>query len=152
MENNNLQLNEQAVLALKESAKWTYFLSILGFIGIGFMVLLALFMTSIFSSLPDSFGNEYKNEFGFDPFGAVQTIFSVMYLLIAVFYFFPVFYLYKYAVGIKESMDTRSSDLLSNAFVNLKSHHKFLGITALVIISLYAFIFLIAIFALTLSS
>jgi hypothetical protein len=152
MENNGLQLNEQAVLALKESAKWTFFLSILGFIGIGLMVLMAVFMTSMFSSIPDYIGDEYSSQMGFNPFGAAQGLFSVIYLLIAVLYFFPIYYLYKYATGIKEAINTRSSDLLSNAFVNLKSHHKFLGITALVVISLYAFIFLIAIFAFVIAS
>lgn len=151
MQNSELHLNEQAVLALKESAKWTFFLAILGFVGIGLIVLLALFMTTIFASLPNSIGNEYSNQYGFNAFGAVQGVFSVMYVLVAVFYFFPIYYLYKYAVGIKVAIKTRSSTLLSNALVNLKSHHKFLGITALVVISLYAFVFLIALFAMAIT-
>jgi hypothetical protein len=108
-------------------------------------------MTSLFSSLPDSIGDEYNSQIGFNPFNAAGGFFSVLYILIAVFYFFPVYYLYKYATGIKEAISTKSSDSLSNALVNLKSHHKFLGITALVVISLYAFIFLIAIFAFAVS-
>jgi hypothetical protein len=41
-EDLNLYLNQEARGFLKETAKWAYFLSILGFVGIGFMVVLAL--------------------------------------------------------------------------------------------------------------
>jgi len=39
------------------------------------------------------------------------------------------------------------SETVSNALVNLKSHHKFLGITAIVMISLYIIIIIGAIVA-----
>ena len=41
----NLELNQLAKDALKEGAKWTFFLSIMGFIGVGLMVLAAIVMT-----------------------------------------------------------------------------------------------------------
>ena len=145
MENQSLQLNEQAISALKEGAKWSYFLSILGFIGVGLMVLAAVFMSLIFSSLPTGVGSEYNNQIGFNPFSAASGFISFLYIIISVLYFFPIYYLYKYATGIKNALAVRDSILLSDALVYLKSHHKFLGITALVVISLYGFIFLLMI-------
>jgi hypothetical protein len=46
-EDSNLYLNQEAQV-FKETAKWALFLSILGFVGVGFMVILALFIGTIF--------------------------------------------------------------------------------------------------------
>lgn len=142
MENKiNLELNEQAVAALRESAKWSYFLSILGFIGIGFMLLAAIFMGSIMAAVP----NDPYGQGG--PFGMMKGFISILYVIIALLYFFPILYLYRYASGMKQGLLLSDSDTVSNALVNLKSHHKFLGITAIVIISLYILIIIGAIVA-----
>jgi len=140
MENqNNLHLNEQAVDALRESAKWSMFLSILGFVGIGFMVILAVFMGFAMSMIPNS------SDLG--PFGAMKGFLSLMYLILAAIYFFPILYLYRYSSQMKRGLQMADSETVSNALVNLKSHHKFLGITAIVMISLYIIIIIGAIVA-----
>ena len=146
MENqDNLVLNQQAVDALRESAKWSLFLSILGFIGIGLMLLAAVFMTSFMSMMPDQ-----PMHGGFNPFDAMKGFISVFYVILAVLYFFPIFYLYKYAKGMKQATEIHNSEMLSDALVYLKSHHKFLGITAIVVISLYILVIIgVIIFAVT---
>lgn len=137
MENqNNLVLNDQAVAALRESAKWCMFLSILGFIGIAFMIIAGLFMSVAMSAMPDN--PELGSAMG--PLGAIKAYFGIMYIVIAALYFFPIYYLFKYATGTKRALESSNSDVLSDALVNLKSHHKFLGITAIVVISLYILI------------
>lgn len=137
MENQNLELNQVATDALRESAKWSMFLSILGFIGIGFMVLFSVFIGIFMAAMPD-------NEMGNFPF-PMKGFLSLIYLVIALVYVFPVFYLYKYASGMKNALNYKNSNDVANAFVYLKSHHKFLGIAAIVIISLYILIFIVAI-------
>lgn len=136
MENqNNLELNEQAVAGLRESAKWSTFLAILGFIGIGFMVLGAIFAGIAMSALPaDPYGS------GLNPFGAIKSFIPLIYLVFAAIYFFPVLYLYKYAKGMKDALNFQNSNTLSDAFVQLGKHHKFLGIMTIVMISLYLII------------
>ena len=71
-------------------------------------------------------------------------IFSVVYIGMAALYFFPIYYLYKYATDTKAAIDLNDSDLLEKGLEKLKSHHKFLGIMMLVILSIYVFIFFIA--------
>ena len=44
-----LQLNDSAKGFLKEIAKWAYFLSILGYVGVGFIVLVAFFAGAFFA-------------------------------------------------------------------------------------------------------
>lgn len=135
MENENqsqfdsfeLHLNQTALDYLRESAKWSMFLAILGFVGVGFLALMAIIMTSVMSAMPDTPG----------PFGAVKGIISIFYLVIALIYLFPVYYLYRYASNAKKAIYSKDSALLTDAFGALKSHHKFLGIAAIIIISLY---------------
>jgi hypothetical protein len=135
MENENqsqfdsfeLHLNQTALDYLRESAKWSMFLAILGFVGVGFLALMAIIMTSVMSAMPDTPG----------PFGAVKGIISIFYLVIALIYLFPVYYLYRYASNAKKAIYAKDSALLTDAFGALKSHHKFLGIAAIIIISLY---------------
>nr|WP_309757829.1 hypothetical protein [Flavobacterium sp.] len=50
-ENLEMKLNESAKDFLKETAKWAYFLSILGYVGIGFIVLAGLFAGTLFSAM-----------------------------------------------------------------------------------------------------
>ncbi|WP_412463926.1 hypothetical protein [Flavobacterium mekongense] len=135
MENENqsqfdafeLHLNQTALDYLRESAKWSMFLAILGFVGVGFLALMAIIMTSVMSAMPETPG----------PFGAVKGIVSILYIVIAVIYLFPIYYLYRYASNTKKAIYSKDSALLTDALGALKSHHKFLGIAAIIIISLY---------------
>ncbi len=143
-----LSLNELAIAALRESAKWCLFLAIVGFIGIGLMILAGAFMSLTMAAIGDNpaFG-------GVDPFGGLKAYFGLIYIVFAALYFFPVYYLYKYATGTKRALESSNSDVLSDALVNLKSHHKFLGITTIVIISLYILIIIgVIIFAAKMAS
>jgi hypothetical protein len=98
-ESFELQLNNEAISALKESAKWSFFLSILGFIGIGFMILAGLFMSTMMSAIPTV-------AMGSSPFGAMKGIIGGIYIVMALLYFFPVYYLYKYASGMKTALQS----------------------------------------------
>lgn len=128
MENqSNLELNSIAVDALRESAKWSMFLAILGFIGIGFMIIAAIFMGSVMSFLPDD-GT---------PMGAMKGFISIIYIIFAALYFPPTYYLFKYASDMKKALINSNSESVTNALVSLKSHHKYLGVSIIVFISLY---------------
>ncbi len=132
-----LQLNESAKGFLKETAKWAYFISILGFIGIGFIVLIAIFAGTIFTTI----GNVMPREMG--GFGSsLGILMTIIYLMIAGLYFFPVYYLNKFATNAKMALRDNDSKSLAASFEYLKSHYKFIGIMALVILCLYGLIFL----------
>lgn len=125
-----LQLNQTAVQYLNESAKWSLFLAIMGFIGIAFMIIAAISMGTLMSS-----------RIGTSPaMGAMAGmggILSGVYLVMALLYFFPIYYLYKYATDMKNALNSRNNDMLTGALGYLKSNHKFLGVSMIVIISLY---------------
>ena len=135
-ENFENQLTSTAVGFLQESAKWSKFMAIIGFIGIGLMVLVSLFMAIGFGAMGASTMPEL-------PFS--MSVFSIIYVLFAAIYFFPVYYLYQYATKTSAALHSKNKQLLAEGLENLKSHHKFLGIFTLILVSLYGFIFVFAI-------
>jgi hypothetical protein len=119
---------------LQETAKWSKLLGILGYVGIGFLVLFSFFVKGIFEMLPEA---------------NVQPIptsaLSIVYFVLAGIYFFPVNYLFQFGKNMRLSLQTQDQELFKTALKNLKSHYKFIGMFSLVIISLYGVLFLSAV-------
>ncbi len=132
-----LQLTSLAKDYLTETAKWAKFLSIMGFILIGFMIIGALAMFAV----GDAFAGMGAGAFG-NAFGAFL---GVVYLLVAFLYFFPVLYLYKFSSKAKSALYNNNSQELTEALENLKSHYKFVGILTIVILSFYVLMMFLAI-------
>jgi len=132
-----LSLTTASKRFLKETAKWSFFLSIIGFILIFLLIVIAIFASSIFGMLavaqpgiPDSIG----------------LIMTVTYLVLALIYFFPVYYLLQFANKMKKALSTKNEETLTNAFEMLKSHYKFIGVFTIITISLYALLFVVSLF------
>lgn len=130
-----LTLTNASKRFLKETAKWSFFISILGFVLIGFMLLLAVFSGTIMAlaqqmqpGMPEGMG----------------MILSVGYVCIAILYFFPVYYLLQFSNKMKKALATKGDDMLANAFEMLKSHYKFIGVFTIITISLYLLMFVVA--------
>ncbi|MFH6999111.1 hypothetical protein ACHRVZ_14335 [Flavobacterium sp. FlaQc-57] len=132
-----LQLDQTAKDFLKETAKWAYFLSIVGFVGIGLMLLVAVFAGTIFASMGSAMGGAFGGSFG--------AAMGFVYVFIAAVYFFPVYYLNKFSVNAKRAFRDNDSEALSNSLGYLKSHYKFIGIFMVAILALYALIFVFGI-------
>ncbi len=130
-----ITLTPNAIRFLFEIRKWASFLAIMGFIGIGFIVLLALFAGVIFSVLPMGDADM--------PFPGI--IFSIIYLALAGVYFFPVYYLYQFTTRLKTALMQRSDEFLEAAMGFLKSHYKFIGIFTIVMLALYPIIMIVAV-------
>ena len=129
-----MYLTDESKSFLKETAKWAYFLSIMGFIGIALLVLLALFMGTLFTTLGSLGG-------GVAAMGALGGGFiTAIYLVIAVIYFFPVYYLFQFASKAKAAFATNNNEQLNASFEYLKSHYKFIGVLTLVTLILYCLI------------
>ena len=135
MENNlhvengeNLIIDWRSKEFLKETAKWTKFLAILGFVGIGLMVLGSLVMLFVPSSLMSN---------GDFPFGG-KIFMMLLYLAFAVLYYFPISYLYQFSENTKKAIENNDNNAIRDAFEFLKSHYKFMGILTIILLSFYA--------------
>ena len=114
--------------ALKKTKPWVRFLSILGFILAGLMVLVALGML-VFGLYQMTQGPGV---------GAWMAGMSVLYLLLGILYLFPSRYLYQYASAIGAALDAKyKSGPVEQALGYQKSFWKFAGIMALVMLLLY---------------
>lgn len=138
-ENLELKLNESSKGFLAEIAKWAHFLSIMGYIGIGFIVIVAIFAGSIFATIgamTPGMGNLGSS---------LGIILTVVYLLIGLLYFFPVYYLNKFASNAKIALRENDTETLSTSLEYLKSHYKFIGIMMVTVMCLYGLIIVFAI-------
>ena len=129
----NLVIDWRSKEFLKETAKWTKFLAILGFVGIGLMVLGSLVMLFAPSSLMSN---------GDFPFGG-KIFMMLLYLAFAVLYYFPISYLYQFSENTKKAIENNDNNAVRDAFEFLKSHYKFMGILTIILLSFYAIIIFI---------
>ncbi|WP_298427449.1 hypothetical protein [uncultured Kordia sp.] len=139
-DNFELRLNEQSKKFLRETAKWTFILSILGFILIGLFLLIAIFFIVMYAALNENVSPLVAS-------GMSVEFVAIVYFVLAVLYFFPVMYLYRFSRRMKSALLEKSTDGLTRAFSSLKSHYKFIGILVLSLVGLYALVFVFAIIA-----
>ena len=130
-----LRLNESSKKFLRETAKWAFILSIIGFIFIGIFVFIAVFFLVMYAAI-----NSNVNPFARN--GLSVEFVVIVYFVLAVLYFFPIFYLYKFSRKMKSALLEKNTEDLTAAFSNLKSHYKFIGIMVLFFIGIYALLFI----------
>ena len=137
-DNFELRLNEISKKYLRETAKWAFMLSIIGFILVGLFVLFAV-LIFVMSSALNSASNPFQQQ------GLPIGVAAFIYIIMAALYFFPVLYLYKFSRKMKVALLEKNTEDLTAAFSNLKSFFKFLGVMMLVVIGIYVLVFVFAI-------
>jgi hypothetical protein len=128
-ESKNLYLDNAGINHLKETRAWTNFLSILGFVFLGLMLVIALIGLTVA-------GKAYQA-----PYSGLAVIFL---LLFTALYFFPVYYLLMFSRHSKQAVNNGDNVSFVEAMRYLKLHYRFIGILTIVVIGLYIIIILIA--------
>jgi len=136
---SSLTITQNASTYLNETGKWTKFLSIMGFIFVGLIVIMGFLAGSIMSIMPGGQSGVFPAGMGF--------LFGGIYILLGLLYFFPTWYLFKFSQKMKLALTTNSNDELNEALSNQKSFYKFWGIFTIVFIGLYVLIGLFALLA-----
>lgn len=136
--NNDLQVSPVSQSFLSEAAKWGKFLSIIGFIFCGILAIAAFFAPSLYLRL--SAFNQLSSELA----TSVATTITVLYLAFAVILFFPCYYLNKFSVKMRMALQTANQENFEDSLKNLKSLLKFYGIFAIIVLSFYVLVFIIA--------
>lgn len=134
--NSELQIDSIAHAHLAETAKWGSFLSIVGFILSVIIALMGLFAGTFFGRAVDTLGD-----------GAIMGagVITFIYVLIAAIYFFMSLYLYRFSTKMKTALYSNDQDTLNNAFSNLKSLYKLMGILTIIYLGLLALVLLFGI-------
>ena len=124
---------------LYETARWGKFLSVVGFVFCGLLVLTGLFSKVLFAEAFQQAGAEI---------GAMASVVATfIYIIIAVIYFFPCFYLYKFSKRMKIALQANDSASLHQSFSSLKSCFKFLGVFTIIVLSVYGIAIILALIA-----
>ena len=128
----SVTLSIQAQIYLQEAAKWSRFLGIVGFVVCGLFLIMALFIGVIFSVLANLSPVYSQMPAGMGP------LFSVVFILIDVLYFFFALYLYQFGKKIKEGLVLLNSDDITIGLGKLKSFFKLAGILTIIFLCIYA--------------
>ena len=127
---DQIVVSETALGYLNQTRPWVKFLAILGFIVLGIIVLCGLAMMS--GSVMNAPG-----------FGAA---FGILYLVLALLYYMPCLFLYRYSKAISTIPSTGQAGL-EEALKQQKSFWKFMGILTAVVLCIEVVVILITIFA-----
>lgn len=130
-ETPKLELTKEALSNLYETRKWTHFLAIMGFIFIGFMILMGFAIKSFLASM----GEDAPQM----PYSS--TLLGFIYLMIGLLYFFPVLYLFKFSKWMKTALANNNPSDLNEAFKNLKAHYRFIGVLTIITLCFYVVMF-----------
>ncbi|MCH5717641.1 DUF5362 family protein [Niabella hibiscisoli] len=139
MENSNIfnengLLDQNGKINLDEAGKWSRFLGIVGFVILGIMLIFGLFAGSLLSGLMAASGTPFAS------FGA--TFFTVYMIVVCAIAFYPTFMLYKFGSAVRASIRTSDAAGFNQSLLYLKRYFKFVGIFTIIILGLYALIFI----------
>lgn len=123
-----IHFDKRAVFHIREIRKWTMFLSIAGFIFMGIFLIIMLMVSA-------GFGQSTS------PYPALAIIPALVMMVV---YFFPIYFLFKFSVISKQALTENSIYNLSDALEYLKKHYQFIGVLAIIFISLYAIFAMVA--------
>ena len=118
---------------LESTGKWAKFLSMVGVVFIGILVLAMLILIIA------------GNFTGFDEYSTPAII--LVYLVLAGFYFFPVYYLFKFSFYLKRALESHDQKELYRSFSNLKTHYNIIGVIMAAALVFYVVAVIIGIFA-----
>lgn len=128
-----LQVDQTGISYLGETARWAKFLSIVGFILCGLMLIFALFIGTILTTISRIGNSDSFN----GSIGGSGAFFSAYLIVIALLYFFPCLYLFNFSMKMQHALRNNDQTNLNAAFGNLKSCFKFVGILTIIVLSFY---------------
>ena len=121
-----LELSNDSAYHINTTWKWTLFLSIMGFIFVGFIFILAIAIGPILRTV----GAEHNMVFP-------GMLAGVAYFFIGIVTLVPVIFLYLFSVKAKKAIQLQDTYYLDQAFKNLKYHYVIYGILTIIGIGIY---------------
>lgn len=147
MEDNSslfsLSIDSSSKQYLSEAAKWARFLAIVGFVGLGVLVLSGIFASVMFSRLEETTRFGTRSVGG----GFMGATTAIMYIILAVIYFFPLLYLLRFANAMRAALTADDQERLVVSFQNLKACFRYVGIITIIVIAFGIITFIITLTA-----
>ena len=121
---------------LSEAAKWARFLAIVGFVICGLIVIVGIFAGSFLSMMSTVYSDEYRGSSALT--SGMGAFMAVFYAGMAILFFFPYLFLFRFASHMKSALNTNDQHTLNSSFQNLKIMFRYVGILTIVLLSFYA--------------
>jgi hypothetical protein len=117
------------VEALRQTRPWVIFLSVLGFLGSGAMVLGGIFIMIT--------GFAASDVAGASPLGFITPFLGLVYILLAAVYIVPSILLWRFGASIGQFLLRSDMETLSDTIVRQKAFWRFVGIFTVVLMAIY---------------
>jgi hypothetical protein len=127
VEKRKIELGEESLKNLNTTRKWAMFLAIIGFIIFGLVIAGGLIAGTFLAV----FNSEGKGS------GVPELLIFLLILLVALIYFFPVLFLFRFSKHMGNAVQTLDKEELYKAIRSLKSYFVFLGVLIIVLLSGY---------------
>jgi len=125
----SLSIDPSSKEHLAEAAKWARFLAIVGFIFLGFLIIMGIFVSLSLSRI-DTYGDSTVRASGLGAIMGAGT--AIVYIIIGLIYFFPLFYLLRFANAARTALASNDQELMVQSFQNLKRFLRYLGILTII--------------------
>lgn len=127
-----LLIDDSAKAYLLEAGRWGKFISIFGIVICSLMILGAMSFMLMGSATAAAFAM----------IGISPAAIGMIYIIVALVYLYPCLALLRFSTNIKNAVMRQDGMVLQQSFRSLKNHFKSIGILIIVMIFIYALLFL----------
>lgn len=131
-EPKKLEIEPETLKYLDTTRKWTMFLAILGFIGLGTFLISGL-IAGVFLSIFDT-----------SKIGLPEWLLIITFPVVSIIAFFPILYIFRFSKYMAHVSRTYDQQELHKAFKNLKSYYVYVGILVIMTLVIYLIAFIVA--------
>jgi hypothetical protein len=129
-----IEIGQETLNNLNTIRKWAMFLAIIGFIFLGLIIVIGLIAGTFLSAFSS----------GKTGLGVPESVIMVIFLVLAVVYFFPVLFLFRFSKHTAHAVQILDKHELHKAIKNLKSYFVYLGVLIIIILSFYVVALIVA--------
>jgi hypothetical protein len=133
-EAQKIEIGPDTLKHLNTARKWAMFLAIISFILVGLFTIIGL----IAGTFLKTFSGGDKN------IGIPDSLVYIPLIAMAVVYFFPVLFLFRFSKFSHRAILTFDKAMLHKAIKNLKYYFAYIGILIIVIFSIYIVVLIVA--------
>lgn len=135
-----LGVDETAKAYLLQTARWTKFMAIMGFVGTGLMILVAAIIAMNAQDFNRGFSSRAGTSFEANYNIGYRIGTMIGYLALILLYLYPIICLFKFSRSIKTALLNNNTQQFNAAMKHQRNMWRFMGILMIVLIGLYGVI------------
>jgi uncharacterized BrkB/YihY/UPF0761 family membrane protein len=134
LESRKIELDQETLKHLNTTRKWAMFIAITSFIFLGLIIIIGV----IAGTFLTAFSSGEKN------LGIPESLMVIPVLLIAVVYFFPILFLFRFSKHSSHAIHNFDKEEFNKAMKNLKYYFAYFGILIIAVLFIYIVALIVA--------